>query len=600
MPRVLLVEDEPAIADTLIYALETECFEVTHVLTGAAALAAFAAQPHDLLILDIGLPDMTGLDVCRQLRQTSAVPVLFLTARAAEVDRILGLELGGDDYVTKPFSPREIVARVRAILRRTRNGGPPQAAAPAPSAGIFQHDRAAMRIRCHGATLDLTAHEYKEVMVDTANLLAELVGQELHDDRFATDDLCAAFAGTRERQLHVQIFAQLKTRVGLNAYLTDAHGRVVFDSDGGHREGQDFSNKRDVRLTLSGHYGARSTRDNPQDATSSLLYVAAPVGDPLKPSGVLTVYKPQLDILPLVRERRRIIYLACGMIGSGILFLIAAVFLWLFRPIGRITEYARAIERGERPAKPNIGIGREVNTLARALDSMRDALEGRRYAERYIQTLTHEMKSPLAAIRGAAELLDEQMPPETRHRFLENIRAEAARSERLINRLLELAAIESKARLETTAEVDLAALVAQAIDQASPLADVAGVAIQLDAPGSPLMLPGDAFILRAAVTNLLENALDFSPKGTAIQVQLRALGGQAELTLRDHGPGIPDYARDKVFERFYSLRHHAAGRKGTGLGLTLVREAADLHRGRITLTPAVGGGTVATLTLPLG
>ena len=445
-----------------------------------------------------------------------------------------------------------------------------------------------------------TFHATEEVMVDTANLLAELLAQDLHDGRFTTDDLRAAFADTRGRQLHAQIFGQLKTRVGLNAYLTDATGRVVFDSDGGHREGLDYSDNLDVALTLQGHYGARSTRDNPHDSSSSILYVAAPVGDPLKPVGVLTVYKPQLDILPLVRERRRIIYLACGMIGSGILFLIAAVFLWLFRPIGRITEYARAIERGERPPKPNIGIGREVNTLARALDSMRDALAGRRYAEHYIQTLTHEMKSPLAAIRGAAELLDEQMPQETRHRFLENIRAETARSERLINRLLELAPIESRSRLETTVEVDLAALVAQAIDQASPLAEVAGVAIQLDVPDSPLLLPGDAFILRAAVTNLLENALDFSPKGTAIQVQLRTADGHAELTLRDHGPGIPDYARDKVFERFYSLRHHAAGRKGTGLGLTLVREAAELHRGSIILAPAEGGGTLATLTLPLG
>ena len=169
MPRVLLVEDEPAIADTLIYALETECFEVVHMLTGGAALAAFRSQPFDLLVLDIGLPDMTGLDVCRELRQSSAVPVLFLTARNAEMDRILGLELGGDDYVTKPFSPHEIVARVRAILRRSKLPEPKTATNPAIrtglSPGVFHHDPAAMRIHCHGATLDLTAHEYKLLLV---------------------------------------------------------------------------------------------------------------------------------------------------------------------------------------------------------------------------------------------------------------------------------------------------------------------------------------------------------------------------------------------------------------------------------------------------
>jgi two-component system, OmpR family, catabolic regulation response regulator CreB len=172
MPRVLLVEDEPAIADTLVYALSTECFEVTHVLTGADALAAFERGAHDFVILDIGLPDMTGLDVCRRLRETSAVPVLFLTARDGEVDRILGLELGGDDYVTKPFSPREVVARVRAIWRRTRaaaSGTPPTgtaaASAPAVSQEVFHHDEAAMRIHCHGVVLDLTAHEYKLLLV---------------------------------------------------------------------------------------------------------------------------------------------------------------------------------------------------------------------------------------------------------------------------------------------------------------------------------------------------------------------------------------------------------------------------------------------------
>jgi two-component system catabolic regulation response regulator CreB len=166
MPRLLLVEDEPAIADTLVYALGTERFDVVHTLTGTDALAAAAKEPFDFAILDIGLPDMSGLEVCRRLRETSSIPVLFLTARDGEVDRILGLELGGDDYVTKPFSPREIVARVRAILRRSQTPSPLQQAGPSIDSGkIFHHDTSAMRIRCHGETLDLTAHEYKLLLV---------------------------------------------------------------------------------------------------------------------------------------------------------------------------------------------------------------------------------------------------------------------------------------------------------------------------------------------------------------------------------------------------------------------------------------------------
>ena len=107
---------------------------------------------------------MTGLDVCRRLREISSIPVLFLTARDAEVDRILGLELGGDDYVTKPFSPREIVARVRAILRRSQNTASPQQQVACGGKSL-QHDQETMRIHCHGELLDLTAHEYKLLLV---------------------------------------------------------------------------------------------------------------------------------------------------------------------------------------------------------------------------------------------------------------------------------------------------------------------------------------------------------------------------------------------------------------------------------------------------
>ncbi|MCW1884591.1 two-component system response regulator CreB [Luteolibacter flavescens] len=186
--NVLLVEDEPAIADTLVYALKTECFEVHHALTGQEALDAFESQPFDFAILDIGLPDMTGLDVCKKLRETSTVPVLFLTARDGEVDRILGLELGGDDYVTKPFSPREIVARIRAILRRSQTA----TAAPAPlkqpeatPAGVLHHDSAAMRIHCHGSELDLTAHEYKLLLVFMKNPRRVLSRDQLLDHAWA-------------------------------------------------------------------------------------------------------------------------------------------------------------------------------------------------------------------------------------------------------------------------------------------------------------------------------------------------------------------------------------------------------------------------------
>jgi len=119
---VLIIEDEPGIIDTLAYALGTEGFDVKSAGTGGDGLALFRGRGADIIILDIGLPDMTGLDVLKKIRMSSEVPVLFLTARSGEIDRILGLELGADDYVVKPFSPREVVSRVKAILRRSDSG----------------------------------------------------------------------------------------------------------------------------------------------------------------------------------------------------------------------------------------------------------------------------------------------------------------------------------------------------------------------------------------------------------------------------------------------------------------------------------------------
>jgi two-component system catabolic regulation response regulator CreB len=116
MPRILIIEDEVEIASTIEYALKTEGFEVEHVLNGGDGLKKFAGA--DLIVLDVGLPDISGFDVCREIRKESEVPIIFLTARADEIDRIVGLELGADDYVSKPFSPRELAARVKAVLRK--------------------------------------------------------------------------------------------------------------------------------------------------------------------------------------------------------------------------------------------------------------------------------------------------------------------------------------------------------------------------------------------------------------------------------------------------------------------------------------------------
>lgn len=160
--KILIVDDEPAISETLAYALRGDGFTVDSCLLGGEALTRLAGGGIDLLVLDVGLPDMTGFDVCRALRRTSDIPVLFLTARSDEVDRIVGLELGGDDYVAKPFSPREVVSRIRAILRRLNPEPRLHQAPPATSENRprFAVDRDGLRIAYHGQWLALTRYEY--------------------------------------------------------------------------------------------------------------------------------------------------------------------------------------------------------------------------------------------------------------------------------------------------------------------------------------------------------------------------------------------------------------------------------------------------------
>jgi two-component system catabolic regulation response regulator CreB len=192
-PRILVVEDEPAIADTIVYALSTDDFEPEWCGTGAAALAAARARPAALAILDVGLPDMNGFELFKRLQQVdAALPAIFLTARSSEIDRVVGLELGADDYIAKPFSPRELVARVRTVLRRAQRGSAaPTAAGAAPA---FAIDDEKKTIRFRGRVLELSRTEYRLLKV-----LIERPGRVYSRDDLmqrAWDDPAAAFDRT--------------------------------------------------------------------------------------------------------------------------------------------------------------------------------------------------------------------------------------------------------------------------------------------------------------------------------------------------------------------------------------------------------------------
>ena len=226
-PAILIIEDEPAIADTLLYALATEGFSPRWCATATEGLAALRAQPFALLILDVGLPDANGFELCKKLRASGhELPIVFLTSRASEIDRIVGLEIGGDDYLVKPFSPRELTARVKVILRRVAPAAPASAPAqvaapaslpsrppaPGPASGPFSHDELRCRIAYRGQPLDLTRIEYR--------LLKTFLGQP--GRVFTREQLLSSAWDEPEASLDRTVDAHVKTlRAKLRAVSPD-------------------------------------------------------------------------------------------------------------------------------------------------------------------------------------------------------------------------------------------------------------------------------------------------------------------------------------------------------------------------------------------
>ena len=191
--HILVVEDEPAIADTIVYALSSDGFEPHWCANGGAALEAVRAGNFALAVLDVGLPDINGFELFKQLQQIgSGLPAIFLTARSSEIDKVVGLELGADDYIAKPFSPRELVARVRTVLRRVQRSAP-ATAVPTAAAGFAIDDERKL-IRLHGRALDLSRTEYRLLKV-----LIERPGRVFSRDELmerAWDDPASAFDRT--------------------------------------------------------------------------------------------------------------------------------------------------------------------------------------------------------------------------------------------------------------------------------------------------------------------------------------------------------------------------------------------------------------------
>ena len=436
----------------------------------------------------------------------------------------------------------------------------------------------------------------EEPLVDSANLLAGLVEQEMARPDFTFKDLEEPLARAHARALSARIYDFEKSAVDLGLYVTDAAGRVVLDTRQPSAVGEDYSQFRDVKLTLEGRYGARASLRDPADPFSTVLYIAAPIYRDGQVNGVLTLAEPTVTIDTFL-ELARPAFVRAGLLTIAVAALLGlALSYGLTRPIDRLARYADGIRLGKHPPFPKLG-RTEIADLGLAMRRMQEALEGRQYAEEYVQTLTHELKSPLSAIRGAAELLQEDMPAQQQARFIANIRNESARISRIVDRMLELARLENRREKPDMEPVELTAMVRTVAESHEPLLTSKNVRIEINAPDR-LPLSGNAFLLHQALENLVQNAIEFSHSGGLVQVAVAAETDRVTIAVTDEGPGIPEYALDRIFERFYSLGRPDTGKKSTGLGLNFVREVAKSHGGTIRVANRPEGGVIAELTLP--
>ena len=439
----------------------------------------------------------------------------------------------------------------------------------------------------------------EEPLVDVAHILAESIGGELMRGNLDSAHLQRLFDRVYAREFKARIFRLEKTDVDMMVYVTDTDGRVVFHSVDAGLVGEDYSQWNDVVRTLDGEYGARSsfssaTRDGEEEVDLT-IFVAAPIllGDRI--AGVVSVGKPKDNLRRFLYLARRDQRFAAVVALLSTLILGFFIYRWMSQPLARLADFAYRVSRGERIDPPDLGRN-EIGDVCRAVQSMREALEGKEYSERYVQTLTHELKSPLSAIRGAVELLDEEVPSEQRAQFYKNIRAETLRMQDLVDRMLQLASLEKRRSLEDVEEIDLRDLLQKVTEDFQVECQHRNLELSLEC-STDATVRGERFLLRQAVSNLIQNAIDFSPSGGEVTLDCHATGNSIEIDIVDQGEGIPDYAWDRIFERFYSLPRPGGAQKSTGLGLNFVKEAVELHGGSVSIERD-GAITRARIRLP--
>jgi two-component system, OmpR family, sensor histidine kinase CreC len=417
----------------------------------------------------------------------------------------------------------------------------------------------------------------EDTLIDTANILAELAADDLVKGRMDTGRFSVQVQNYAHRPIDAKIWGLNKQSLDYRVYVTDERGKVVFDSSN-VAVGQDYSQWRDVALTLRGEYGARTTRAVQTDDKTSVMHVAAPIKHDGKLIGVLTVSKPNATVQAFIDRAERKILVS----GFWLIFLSATVgvivTLWVVSSIRKLRNYANEIESGKKIAMPHIS--GELGDLAKAMAAMRQRVEGREYIEAYVRALTHEFKSPLAAIRGAGELLQEPLPDHDRQSFANDVLLQTQRLQSMVDRLLELSKLEQRQELINPSHVVLADFLTDFVADAKINRPHISIELKLGTESKQRCkahIERDLLVL--ALNNLIDNAAAFSPVYSPIVIELKG----RVIAIQDQGIGVSDFAFDKLGQKFFSTVRPDGLTKGSGLGLAIAQEIMALHNGNMLM-----------------
>lgn len=413
-------------------------------------------------------------------------------------------------------------------------------------------------------------------MIDTALVLA---------DAMKTPDSLGSLP--RAREIDRKIFRDADP--GLRVVVLDVERRVLSDTSGEYPVGSGVE-RSDIKKAVEGRYGARWERDSARNVV--ILYATIPTFEDGKVSGAISVSKSTSDVRQSVLRSLKdlaIPVLVAFFLAAGISYLLSS---YLTRVITDLAHRAERIAAGESGVRLETWTHSELGNLARALETMRRKLEGKAYIEEMASTLSHELKTPLAAIRGAADILDEADDPAVRGKFVANIRAETDRLTDIVNNLLALSRIETLPA--ENASANLAEVAGVAAEACRSRAEALGLHLQVKIEPGAEPVPVSADQLRRLLDILLDNACAFTPRGRSIFLDING----RKIVVRDEGCGIDPALQPRVFERFFTTPNPVTGRRGSGLGLAIAKSIVTRASGTIALQSELGKGTEVIVEFP--